>query len=73
MTAAGKAGDLSRAATAAILIGLTAMTFVSRLLVGLHTGLDADEATNGVAALGVLHGQFVVMESNYHYLGALET
>ena len=56
-----------------VMVAIMAGTFVSRLLVGLHTGLDADEATNGVTALGIIHGHFALMESDVHYLGALES
>jgi 4-amino-4-deoxy-L-arabinose transferase-like glycosyltransferase len=69
-TAEGR--DIGRRTAVLVMSAIMAGTFVSRLLVGLHTGLDADEATTGVTALGIIHGHFALMESDAHYLGALE-
>jgi 4-amino-4-deoxy-L-arabinose transferase-like glycosyltransferase len=42
-----------------------------RLILGLRTPLDASEATLGISALHILHGQFVVMDPDGQYQGAL--
>jgi 4-amino-4-deoxy-L-arabinose transferase-like glycosyltransferase len=52
---------------------LIAATFVTRLVVGLHTGIDGDEATVAFAALRITQGHLILMEADYHYLGALES
>lgn len=75
-TAASGAGgrrDVGRRSAALLVTALMAGTFVTRLIVGLHTGLDADEATTGVTAFGIIHGHLALMESDAHYLGALES
>jgi 4-amino-4-deoxy-L-arabinose transferase-like glycosyltransferase len=41
-----------------------------RLVLGLRTPLDATEATLGVSALHILHGQFIVMDPDGQYQGA---
>jgi 4-amino-4-deoxy-L-arabinose transferase-like glycosyltransferase len=46
--------------------------FGVRLVLGLRTPLDATEATLGLSALHILHGQFVVMDPGNQYLGALD-
>jgi 4-amino-4-deoxy-L-arabinose transferase-like glycosyltransferase len=43
-----------------------------RLGLGLRTQLDADEASLALAALHITHGQFVLMEPDAQYLGALD-
>jgi 4-amino-4-deoxy-L-arabinose transferase-like glycosyltransferase len=43
-----------------------------RLVLGLRTPLDATEATLGLSALHILHGQFVVMDPDGQYQGALD-
>lgn len=43
-----------------------------RLILGLRTPLDANEATLGISALHILHGQFVVMDPDGQYQGALD-
>ncbi len=57
----------------AALVLLVAATFVTQLVVGLHTGLDADEATTAFAALRITQGHLALMEADFHYLGALES
>ncbi|MGI8848010.1 MAG: ArnT family glycosyltransferase [Candidatus Dormibacteria bacterium] len=47
-----------------------ALSFLLRLGLGLLQPPEADEATLGVAALRLLHGHLITMESNAHYLGA---
>jgi 4-amino-4-deoxy-L-arabinose transferase-like glycosyltransferase len=43
-----------------------------RLVLGLRTPLDASEATLGLSAVHILHGQFVVMDPDAQYQGALD-
>ena len=43
-----------------------------RLALGLRTPLDASEATLGLSALHILHGQLVVMNPDGQYQGALD-
>lgn len=52
---------------------VVAAGFALRLFLGLLEPVDPDEAVEGVTALHILHGQFPLMESNAHYLGALES
>jgi len=52
---------------------LLVAAFGARLVFGLHTGLDADEATTAFTALRITQGHLVLMESNQHYQGALES
>ena len=52
---------------------IAAAAAILRLLIGLHLPFDADEAVEGIAAGQILHGRFVLMESNAHYLGALDS
>jgi len=47
--------------------------FAIRLFLGLQEPLDPDEAVEGITALHILHGHLPLMESNGHYLGALES
>lgn len=59
-----------------MLAGLAAivlLAFALRLAIGLLTPLDADESVEGIAALRILHGHLVLMESNARYLGALDS
>jgi len=49
------------------------VAFAVRLVVGLHTSLDGDEAVEAIAALHIVRGHLVLMESNAHYLGALDS
>jgi 4-amino-4-deoxy-L-arabinose transferase-like glycosyltransferase len=46
--------------------------FGVRLVLGLRTPLDAGEATLGLSALHILHGQFVVMDPDQQYQGATD-
>lgn len=46
--------------------------FAIRLVLGLRTPLDANEATLGLSALHILHGQFVLMDPDGQYLGATD-
>lgn len=56
------------------ILGLVVIAaFLARLAVGTIVPLDADEATEGVAAYHILHGHFVLMEANARYLGALDS
>jgi hypothetical protein len=43
-----------------------------RLVLGLRTPLDASEATLGLSAVHILHGQFVVMDPDGQYQGATD-
>ena len=52
---------------------VVAAGFALRLFLGLQEPLDSDEAVQGITALHILHGQFPLMESNGHYLGAFES
>ena len=52
---------------------ILALAFGVRLFVGLLQPLDGDEAAGGIAAIDILHGQFPVVESGGHYLGAVES
>src|SRR5262245_49662865 len=68
------AGSTSRhhaAALAAAAIVLVAAGI--RLALGLQEPLDADEATEAVTALRILHGHLALMESSARYLGALDS
>src|SRR5690348_1393142 len=56
---------------AVFLLALSA--FAIRLFVGVHVALDADEATESITALRILHGHPALMESNGRYLGALDS
>jgi len=49
-----------------------ALGFAVRLVLGLRTPLDAGEATLGVSALHILHGQFVMMDPDGQYQGATD-
>jgi 4-amino-4-deoxy-L-arabinose transferase-like glycosyltransferase len=53
------------------LAGVMLLGFGARLLVGLPQDLEADEATAGLAAWNIMHGQLILMEPNGHYQGAL--
>ncbi len=62
--------------TAAIVLGVLALALIAfgiRLFVGMHQPLDADEATEGITALRILHGDLTLMENNGRYLGALDS
>ncbi len=52
---------------------LLVAAFASRLIFGLHTGLDGDESTTAFTALRITQGHLVLMESNLHYQAALES
>jgi hypothetical protein len=56
---------------AVCLLALSA--FAIRLFVGVHMALDADEASEAITALRILHGHLALMESNGRYLGALDS
>lgn len=56
---------------AVCLLALSA--FAIRLFVGVHVALDADEASEAITALRILHGHLALMESNGRYLGALDS
>ena len=49
------------------------MAFAVRLIAGMHTSLDGDEAVEAITALHIVRGHLVLMESNAHYLGALDS
>jgi len=49
-----------------------ALAFVVRLVLGLHTPIDPEEATLGLSALHIVHGQPVLMDPGSPYLGALD-
>jgi hypothetical protein len=53
--------------------GILGIAFGLRLLIGLHTPLDSDEATEAIASLRLLHGQLPMMEPSARYLGALDS
>lgn len=53
--------------------GLALLAFVVRLALGMQEALDADEATEAITALRLLHGHLALMESNGRYLGAAES
>lgn len=57
----------------AALVGIAGLAFAVRLLIGLQTNLDADEAVESIAALRILRGHFILMEADAHYLGALDS
>jgi hypothetical protein len=54
------------------LVGAMTLGFAVRLALGLRTPLDPGEATLGVAAVHLLHGQVVFMDPDGQYLGALD-
>jgi 4-amino-4-deoxy-L-arabinose transferase-like glycosyltransferase len=58
--------------TALGLLGVMVLGFATRLVLGLHTPLDASEATLGLSALHILHGQFAVMDPDGQYFGATD-
>ncbi|TMB90909.1 MAG: hypothetical protein E6J45_07810 [Chloroflexi bacterium] len=60
---------ISVAASLAILMLLG---FGVRLVLGMRTQIDADEAALALAGLHLNHGQFVLMEPDAQYLGALD-
>jgi 4-amino-4-deoxy-L-arabinose transferase-like glycosyltransferase len=49
-----------------------ALAFVVRLVLGLRTQLDPQEATLGLTALHIVHGQLPLMDPDAQYLGALD-
>ncbi|MDQ6885526.1 MAG: glycosyltransferase family 39 protein [Candidatus Dormibacteraeota bacterium] len=59
--------------TLGILGIIVALGLGARLIVGSQVPLDADESVEGIAAFHILHGHFVLMESNARYLGALDS
>lgn len=62
-----------RAAWAIVAIAaLMLVGFGVRLALGMRTQVDGDEATLALAGLHLTHGQFVLMEPNDGYLGALD-
>jgi 4-amino-4-deoxy-L-arabinose transferase-like glycosyltransferase len=65
--------DLGLRETVVALVLLLVAAFASRLVFGLHTGLDGDEATTAFTALRITQGHLVLMESNQHYQAALES
>jgi 4-amino-4-deoxy-L-arabinose transferase-like glycosyltransferase len=70
---AGKSPDLGMRGMVAALVLLLVAAFASRLIFGLHTGLDGDESTTAFTALRITQGHLVLMESNLHYQAALES
>jgi hypothetical protein len=56
-----------------LLAALVVVAVVLRLYIGLRTPLDGDESAEGYAAVQVLHGHLVLMESDGRYLGALDS
>jgi len=52
---------------------ILALAFGVRLFLGLIQPLDGDEAAGGIAAIDILHGQYPIVESGGHYLGAIES
>jgi 4-amino-4-deoxy-L-arabinose transferase-like glycosyltransferase len=70
---AGQRADLGVRGTMAALLLLLVAAFASRLIFGLHTGLDGDESTTAFTALRITQGHLVLMESNQHYQAALES
>lgn len=56
---------------AAKLSSIVGCALLIRLGLGMLQPPEADEATLGIAALRLLHGHPLLMESNAHYLGAL--
>ena len=69
----GRRADIGVPGTVAALALLLVAAFVTRLLVGLHTGLDGDEATTAFTALRITQGHLVLMEADQQYLAALES
>jgi hypothetical protein len=73
--------DLQRVAsqsplTTGVVLAVASLALIAlaiRLLVGMQEALDADEATEGITALRILHGHLVLMESDGRYLGALDS
>lgn len=57
---------------ALLLVAIAAAAFAVRLAVGLQQPLDADEAVEAIGGLRLLHGQFLLMEPDGRYLGALD-
>ncbi len=58
----------------ALALGLLLVAaFGTRLVLGLHTGLDGDEATTAFTALRITQGHLVLMEADQQYLAALES
>ncbi|HEY6469248.1 MAG TPA: glycosyltransferase family 39 protein [Candidatus Dormibacteraeota bacterium] len=49
-----------------------ALAFVVRLVLGLRTPLDPQEATLGLTALHIVHGQLTLMDPDAQYVGALD-
>jgi hypothetical protein len=49
-----------------------ALGFAVRLVLGLRTPLDPSEATLGLTALHIVHGQPMLMDPDAQYLGALD-
>jgi 4-amino-4-deoxy-L-arabinose transferase-like glycosyltransferase len=52
--------------------GAIVLGFAVRLVLGLRTPLDASEATLGISALHILHGQLVLMDPDGQYFGATD-
>jgi hypothetical protein len=52
--------------------GAIGLGFVVRLMLGLRTPLDPSEATLGITALHIVHGQYVLMDPDGQYLGATD-
>jgi hypothetical protein len=53
-------------------VGVMTLGFAVRLVLGLRTPLDPGEATLGLTALHIVHGQLALMEPGGQYLGALD-
>jgi 4-amino-4-deoxy-L-arabinose transferase-like glycosyltransferase len=67
MTSRGRGAWSGAGVLAAMVIG-----FAVRLVLGMRTPLDASEATLGLSALHILHGQLVLMDPDGQYLGATD-
>ena len=69
----GQRADLGVRGTVVALVLLLVAAFASRLIFGLHTGLDGDESTTAFTALRITQGHLALMEADQHYQAALES
>jgi 4-amino-4-deoxy-L-arabinose transferase-like glycosyltransferase len=53
-------------------IGVMAVGFTVRLVIGMRTPLDPSEATLGLTALHIVHGQLYLMDPDGQYFGATD-
>src|SRR5262245_19069682 len=73
-TSVAPAGSTSRHHAAALAAADIVLVEAGiRLALGMQEPLDADEATEAVTALRILHGHLALMESSARYLGALDS